>query len=541
MKTLLSDDIPVPEEYKFTPQSFLNQMKERKIDVGLVINLTFSSRYYDGDEFIDDHNIQYKQISCRGHNEAPQARERAEFIRVCSSFILGNPKKIIAVHCTHGFNRTGFMICCFLCKEIGWSIDAAVMHFAGKRAPGIYKQEYLNELHNLFGDADDPEMIAPPKPSWDSDEELLANAQDELSDRGQNGETSREEFYEGITDVHLVRDQALKYRIYGHCCHLLKYETRSGIAFPGAQPVSMDRENLQLLAANRYMVSWKADGNRYMLYIENEDNIFFLTRSLQLWRVFGLRFPRLNNLDSHLTDTLLDGEMVTDIFDGQKIPRFLIYDVICLDGTLVAGQRFDKRLAKIQGVIVEARRKARLAQIIPREGEPFKIASKGFFMLEHAKKTWEMPVTHEKDGLIFQPVDKPYEGGTCPFILKWKPPNLNSIDFRVQIREERQNGCLPEWYVFLHVSNHENPVDRFKLDKDNQEYRDYHNKIVEMVKENRRWKIIRERTDKLTPNSYQTALATWKSIREPVTEEILFKFISKCPRWSIDRDPIARG
>ena len=31
--------------------------------------------------------------------------------------------------------------------------------------------------------------------------------------------------------------------------------------FPGAQPVSMDRNNLSLLASP-YMVSWKADGTR---------------------------------------------------------------------------------------------------------------------------------------------------------------------------------------------------------------------------------------------------------------------------------------
>ena len=32
--------------------------------------------------------------------------------------------------------------------------------------------------------------------------------------------------------------------------------------FPGCQPVSMDRENLQYLADMPYKVSWKADGTR---------------------------------------------------------------------------------------------------------------------------------------------------------------------------------------------------------------------------------------------------------------------------------------
>lgn len=36
--------------------------------------------------------------------------------------------------------------------------------------------------------------------------------------------------------------------------------------FPGSQPVSMERsperDNLKLIAENKYMVSWKADGVR---------------------------------------------------------------------------------------------------------------------------------------------------------------------------------------------------------------------------------------------------------------------------------------
>ena len=40
---------------------------------------------------------------------------------------------------------------------------------------------------------------------------------------------------------------------------------RSG--FPGSQPVSMDRKNLQLLKMKLYRVSWKADGTRYGLCV----------------------------------------------------------------------------------------------------------------------------------------------------------------------------------------------------------------------------------------------------------------------------------
>ncbi len=39
------------------------------------------------------------------------------------------------------------------------------------------------------------------------------------------------------------------------------------INFPGSQPISLDRQNLSLLKQERYAVTWKADGTRYMLLI----------------------------------------------------------------------------------------------------------------------------------------------------------------------------------------------------------------------------------------------------------------------------------
>lgn len=531
MKTLLSDDIPVPIECKFTPDMFFKQMRERKLTVGLVINLAYTDRFYDWNDLIDDHNVEYKHISCRGFNEAPQEDKQQEFIRVCNSFLSKNPRKLIAVHCTHGFNRTGFMICSYLCREREWALDAAVAHFATCRPPGIYKQDYLNALHNIFSDEDDPALTAPERPTWDVDDSLLASM-DHFRGPGSINHHQARQFYEGIEDVHLVRDEALKHKIYNHCCMLVNYPVRgSQVSFPGAQPVSMDRTNISLLANNRYRVSWKADGERFMLYIQDEDNIFFLTRKLHLWRVLNIKFPRIDDLHAHLTDTLVDGEMVTDEHNDQKIPRYLIYDVIALNGVQVREQNFDRRCGKIKCVIVEARRQAKQANIIPREGEAFKVADKGFYMLHDARKTWDLNVTHEKDGLIFQPLDLPYKGGTCEEILKWKPPHLNSIDFRLVLREERQNGCLPETFACLHVSNRPEPMFKFKLDNSTRDCVQYNSQIVECVK-NRGgpgWRVIRPRHDKLHPNSYETVQSIYKSITQPVTEEDLFTYIARIP------------
>ena len=38
--------------------------------------------------------------------------------------------EVIGVHCTHGFNRTGFLIIAYLVEKQDWSLEAAVAAFA---------------------------------------------------------------------------------------------------------------------------------------------------------------------------------------------------------------------------------------------------------------------------------------------------------------------------------------------------------------------------------------------------------------------------
>lgn len=66
-------------------------------------------------------------------------------------YISQNPLDIVGVHCTHGFNRTGFLISAFMIEEHDWSVDAAVQEFRSARAPGIYKGDYLKDIYVRFG------------------------------------------------------------------------------------------------------------------------------------------------------------------------------------------------------------------------------------------------------------------------------------------------------------------------------------------------------------------------------------------------------
>jgi hypothetical protein len=43
------------------------------------------------------------------------------------------------IHCTHGYNRTGFMIVSYMVERLDFAVDAALANFFEAREPGIYK------------------------------------------------------------------------------------------------------------------------------------------------------------------------------------------------------------------------------------------------------------------------------------------------------------------------------------------------------------------------------------------------------------------
>jgi len=52
---------------------------------------------------------------------------------------------------------------------------------------------------------------------------------------------------------------------------------------------------------------------------------------------------------------------------------------------------------------------------------------------------------HENDGLIFTKEECPYYPGTCEEIIKWKPKELNTIDFILK----RGPGKSGLWYKLM--------------------------------------------------------------------------------------------
>ncbi|XP_077517134.1 mRNA-capping enzyme-like [Amblyomma americanum] len=132
---------------------------------------------------------------------------------------------------------------------------------------------------------------------------------------------------------------------------------------------------------------------------------------------------------------------------------------------------------------------------------------------------------HELDGLIFQPTMDPYVFGRCKEVLKWKPPQLNTIDFRLKITRESGMGLVPKSIGLLFVGGKEQPYSR--ITKVTKQLKALDNKIIECRVEDGQWVLLRERTDKSFPNSFSTAEGVMESIRNPIDKEYLLDFISK--------------
>ncbi|NWU25517.1 MCE1 enzyme, partial [Dyaphorophyia castanea] len=342
LKTMLGPryDEQVAEENRFHPSMLSNYLKSLKVKMGLLVDLTNTTRFYDRND-IEKEGIKYIKLQCKGHGECPTPENTETFIRVCEHFSDKNPSELIGVHCTHGFNRTGFLICAFLVEKLDWSIEAAVATFAQARPPGIYKGDYLKELFRRYGDEDD--APSPPElPEWCFDED-----EDEDDDNGKTGGPESEPgsssssfgkrrkerlklgaiFLEGITVkcVTQVTTQPKLGGIQQKCQQFCGWE---GTGFPGAQPVSMDKQNIKFLEQKPYKVSWKADGTRYMMLIDGKNEVYMIDRDNSIFHVSNLEFPFRKDLRTHLTNTLLDGEMIIDKVNGQVVPRYLIYDII---------------------------------------------------------------------------------------------------------------------------------------------------------------------------------------------------------------------
>ncbi|XP_065507837.1 RNA/RNP complex-1-interacting phosphatase [Caloenas nicobarica] len=133
-----------PEE-RFSPRDLIKKIKEQKEELGLIIDLTYTTRYYGPEEL--PATLCYSKILTMGH-EIPNKHTIFQFKCVVNKFLRDNQDndKLIGVHCTHGLNRTGYLVCRYLIDVEGMEADTAIELFNRSRGHPIERTNYIQDL-----------------------------------------------------------------------------------------------------------------------------------------------------------------------------------------------------------------------------------------------------------------------------------------------------------------------------------------------------------------------------------------------------------
>jgi len=145
---------------RFSPRDCAMDVYDRsrgRYRLGLVLNLTFTDKYYNPADF-DRERVYFGKIMCPGH-EIPNDSLVHEFRNSVLNYFYDypDPSMVIGVHCTHGVNRTGYMIARYLIQVDGWPVDDAITAVGKARGYPIERENYLAHLHNL----DKPSSLYP--------------------------------------------------------------------------------------------------------------------------------------------------------------------------------------------------------------------------------------------------------------------------------------------------------------------------------------------------------------------------------------------
>ncbi|KAF6258115.1 mRNA capping enzyme, catalytic domain-containing protein [Scenedesmus sp. NREL 46B-D3] len=572
---------------QWTPLEALTAAHHKIVDVdkegqvGMVLDLSNSDRYYDPG-VITANCVRYVKVPCRGRGVSPDPLAVNMAVWEIRKALAVNKNFYILVHCTHGFNRSGFIIVCAamrLLADKGYCVERGIRYFREQRTPGIYKHEYINDLFNLEAcdDEDEDERLGY---NMNPAQLQAAAAHGRMTHSDKVGEPvclEEARYYINTAyDILAGQDNMLRGLPFtGGYPHESMAGRGPGDLFMGSQPVSLDLDNLDLVRSKRYFVTWKADGTRYLMLLTRE-GVYLIDRAGEVRRMH-MRFPTLLQQQqpkgAHPVGpphhwTLLDGEMVVDDIEmagDKQRRRFLVYDCMMLAGEGISDLRFELtcilsatavlgRQDRYQIVDKQVMRPVALEKdhymrhpnpkfLYDWSLEVCSVRRKEFWPLFKARKLLEQfipTLCHESDGLILQvgsgraddALGRPYIQRTYPHLLKWKFRHMNSVDFKLaalpgqppklllNCATRRKHGNADINHLSLQDIGLGEQRLEFPADVDPTSL---HGKVIECSfdVERRTWLYMRDRPDKLTANHRSVFDKVMTSISDNITEEVL--------------------
>ncbi|SPP74962.1 blast:RNA/RNP complex-1-interacting phosphatase [Drosophila guanche] len=142
----------VDEELRLGPESVLESVP----NLGMIIDLTNTNRYYRPQSFTEN-DVLHQKLMIPG-KKTPSTALAQKFCHYVKDFLAVNVDndKLIGVHCTHGVNRTGYLICYFMITMLNRSPMEAIESVAAARGHKIERENYLSSLRRLAKSSEEP-------------------------------------------------------------------------------------------------------------------------------------------------------------------------------------------------------------------------------------------------------------------------------------------------------------------------------------------------------------------------------------------------
>lgn len=139
----------VEEGDQFTPSQLSEALEKKGYDLVVVIDLTFTFRYYSGvNELENDQGIKYVKVKCPGQ-VIPDDQIVQRVAKVFNKVIYEHGrdgKKLAGIHCTHGLNRTGYIVCRYLVEWHNVEPSEAIKMFNDARGHDIERENYISDI-----------------------------------------------------------------------------------------------------------------------------------------------------------------------------------------------------------------------------------------------------------------------------------------------------------------------------------------------------------------------------------------------------------
>jgi hypothetical protein len=242
--------------------------------------------------------------------------------------------------------------------------------------------------------------------------------------------------------------------------------------FMGLKPVSISPLNIKKISIDQnYSVTVKADGDRYLLFIFN-NQLYLIDSNLKI-------LPTFITLDSpELNDTIVDGEYILDknlflvfdifVFQQKDCKQFIMYNNKNPKDPNTRYQKMQE-FYEIFTKITKTLQKENRFVIL----KPFQVELKKYHFVDSESSKNELLSISQKllveksnfktDGLIYTPNNEnyPYCGNTFEKTYKWKKPEDNTIDFLIEHIDSINQGNLIFNKYALYVSTNKGPREEF--------------------------------------------------------------------------------